>query len=202
MNTENIIILNLSEFDVDNIGDDISSIISDFSCPLNKDVEYFLHNNATEFTKKKQSVTYLVLSAENAQLLGYFSLTVKPITLTINKNTNISNTMRKKIERVSKFDEYTNSYTLAAYLIAQLGKNFSKNLCGFIDGSDLLSLAIEKIKEAQNIVGGVAVFLEAEDNKKLLDFYKNKNGFIEFGTRMSEASGEPHVLIQMIRILK
>ena len=202
MNTENIIILNLSEFDVDNIGDDISSIISDFSCPLNKDVEYFLHNNATEFTKKKQSVTYLVLSAENAQLLGYFSLTIKPITLTINKNTNISNTMRKKIERVSKFDEYTNSYTLAAYLIAQLGKNFSKNLCGFIDGSDLLSLAIEKIKEAQNIVGGVAVFLEAEDNKKLLDFYKNKNGFIEFGTRMSEVSGEPHVLIQMIRILK
>ena len=42
MNTENIIILNLSEFDVDNIGDDISSIISDFSCPLNKDVEYLI----------------------------------------------------------------------------------------------------------------------------------------------------------------
>ena len=202
MNKDNIIILNLSEFDVENIGDDIADIISDFTCTLNKDVESFLHNNAIEFTRKKQSVTYLVLSGESAQLLGYFSLTIKPITITIDVNTRISNTMRKKIERVSKFDEESHSYTLAAYLIAQLGKNFSENVDILIDGSDLLNLAVEKIKEAQNIVGGLAVFLEAEDNEKLLEFYKSKNGFVEFGSRMSESSSEPHKLIQMIKLLK
>ena len=110
--------------------------------------------------------------------------------------------MRKKIERVSKFDEESHSYTLAAYLIAQLGKNFSENVDILIDGSDLLNLAVEKIKEAQNIVGGLAVFLEAEDNEKLLEFYKSKNGFVEFGSRMSESSSEPHKLIQMIKLLK
>lgn len=37
-------------------------LLSDFSCPKNPDVEYFLKKNAIEFTKKNQSVTYLVFS--------------------------------------------------------------------------------------------------------------------------------------------
>ncbi len=105
-------------------------------------------------------------------------------------------------QRVSKFDETTHSYTLSAYLIAQLGKNFSEKIHTPIDGSDLLSLALEKVKEAQNIVGGLAVFLEAENNEKLLNFYKTKNGFVEFGTRISSSSDEPHELIQMLKLLK
>ena len=35
-------------------------LLSDFSCPKNPDVEYFLLHNAIEFTKKDQSITYLV----------------------------------------------------------------------------------------------------------------------------------------------
>lgn len=31
-------------------------LLSDFSCPNNPDVEYFLSHNAIEFTKKDQSV--------------------------------------------------------------------------------------------------------------------------------------------------
>lgn len=54
-------------------------LLSDFSCPNNPDVEYFLSHNAIEFTKKDQSVTYLVFNDEDASLVGYFSLTVKPI---------------------------------------------------------------------------------------------------------------------------
>lgn len=53
-------------------------LLSDFSCPKNPDVEYFLLHNAIEFTKKDQSITYLVFDAEDASLVGYFSLTVKP----------------------------------------------------------------------------------------------------------------------------
>ena len=53
-------------------------LLSDFSCPKNPDVEYFLLHNAIEFTKKDQSITYLVFDAEDASLVGYFSLTVNP----------------------------------------------------------------------------------------------------------------------------
>ena len=51
-------------------------LLSDFSCPKNPDVEYFLLHNAIEFTKKDQSITYLVFDAEDASLVGYFSLTI------------------------------------------------------------------------------------------------------------------------------
>ncbi len=34
-----------------------------------------------EFAKKQQSVTYLVFSTEDAELVGYFAITMKPITV-------------------------------------------------------------------------------------------------------------------------
>ena len=37
-------------------------LLSDFSCPENPDVVYFLLHNAIEFTKKDQSITYLAVS--------------------------------------------------------------------------------------------------------------------------------------------
>ena len=97
-------------------------LLSDFSCPYNPDVEHFLLHNAIEFAKKDQSVTYLVFNANDASLVGYFTLAIKPISVNAS---NISKTMSKKLARVSILDETTNSYTTAAYLIAQLGKNYS-----------------------------------------------------------------------------
>ena len=55
-------------------------LLSDFSCPKNPDVEYFLKKNAIEFTKKNQSVTYLVFSNDEGELIGYFSIALKPLT--------------------------------------------------------------------------------------------------------------------------
>ena len=78
-------------------------LLSDFSCPKNPDVEYFLLHNAIEFTKKDQSITYLVFDAEDASLVGYFSLTVKPISV---RASNISKTTAKKLSRVSIGDLY------------------------------------------------------------------------------------------------
>lgn len=70
----------------------LNEILSDFSCPKNYDVEHFLLHNAIEFTKKDQSVTYLVFEADTALLVGYFSLTIKPISIS---SLNISKTMAK-----------------------------------------------------------------------------------------------------------
>ena len=50
----------------------LARVLSGFSCPKNPDVERFLKKNAVEFTKKSQSVTYLVFSVEGKELLGYY----------------------------------------------------------------------------------------------------------------------------------
>ena len=97
----------------------LDRLLSEFSCPKNPDVEHFLKNNCVEFTKKNQSVTYLVMSMEKGELLGYFTIALKPLTV---RDEMISNTVKRKIKRVSEFDSQTNSYTMSAYLIAQLGK--------------------------------------------------------------------------------
>ena len=69
----------------DGIGEaDLQAAISDFSCPRNLDVENFLKDNAIEFTKKNQSVTYLVFSNEDdedGEVVGYFTIALKPITV-------------------------------------------------------------------------------------------------------------------------
>ena len=38
----------------------VQSLLSDFSSPLNEEVEDFVHNKSIEFAKKKLSITYLV----------------------------------------------------------------------------------------------------------------------------------------------
>lgn len=39
----------------------------------------------------------------------------------------VSNNMKRKLLRISELDEKSDTCTLSAYLIAQLGKNFSEN---------------------------------------------------------------------------
>ena len=56
-------------------------LLSGFSCPKNLDVERFLKKSSIEFTKKNQSVTYLVFSGTAGKLLGYFTLALKPLTV-------------------------------------------------------------------------------------------------------------------------
>ncbi len=182
------------------IGEDaLLQVLSDFSCPKNPDVERFLKEQSIEFTKKNQSVTYLVISSEDAELLGYFSITVKPITIKINE---FSNTMKRKISRVSEFDKEMQTYNLSAYLIAQIGKNYTNNANEKITGKQLLDLAINQVKDIQYLVGGMVIFLETEDKAKLLKFYKQENNFLEFDVRESAGNKkESHVLIQMLKVI-
>lgn len=59
----------------------LQQILSEFSCEKNSDVENFLKERAIEFTRKNQSITYLVFHSEDAELVGYFTLTIKPISV-------------------------------------------------------------------------------------------------------------------------
>lgn len=93
--------------------EDLNAIISSFSCSINTDVEAFLKNNAVTFTKKQQSVTYLIFSPENMFLVGYFSITIKPVTVSV---IIISSSTKRKLTRLSGFNEKTNNSTIAVYL--------------------------------------------------------------------------------------
>ena len=163
------------------------------------DVERFFLEQSINFTKKNQSVTYVVLGAEDGQLLGYFTITVKPITV---NGDSFSNTVRKKIARVSEQDEENGNYSLSAYLIAQLGKNFKDCANEKISGEQLLGLAIEKIKELQYMAGGMVVFLETENEEKLIRFYEDQNGFKRFDTKeVKSGTMDAHTLIQLLKVL-
>ena len=173
-------------------------LLSGFSCPKNPDVERFLKNSAIEFTKKNQSVTYLVVSSEDIRLLGYFTLALKPLTV---RGEAVSNTTKKKLLRVSELDEESDTYTMSAYLVAQLGKNFAEYEGEKITGEELLKLAWDKIKEIQYLGGGMVTFLEAENEEKLLSFYRD-NRFSQFDTRQTTSgTDEPHEFVQLLRLL-
>ena len=173
-------------------------MLSGFSCPKNPDVERFLKNSAIEFTKKNQSVTYLVFSTEDGELLGYFTIALKPLTV---RGETVSNTVKRKLLRVSELDEASQTYTMSAYLIAQLGKNFTEGAEKRISGADLLELAWSVVERIQYMSGGVVVFLELNNEEKLKEFYK-ENKFRQFDTRQVESKEEePHELMQMLRLL-
>ena len=181
------------------IGEDkLKEILSDYSCPKNADVEHFLKCNSIEFTKKNQSVTYLVFG-EKGNVVGYFSLAVKPISV---RNDIFSKSVNKKISRVAELDEDGATYSLSAYLIAQLGKNYTDNANKAITGAELLEIALDTIRDIQHRTGGMVVFLEAEPKPKLMEFYKEQNGFVEFETRkINSSESKEQELVQLLRIL-
>ena len=90
----------------------------------------------------KRSIYHLSgIDAEDAHWSAIF-LYSKPISV---RASNISKTMAKKLSRVSILDEETQSYNTAAYLIAQLGKNYSLPKEKRIPGNILLGFALETI---------------------------------------------------------
>ena len=187
------------------LGDDKESgepalvkLLSGFSCPKNPDVERFLKNSAIEFTKKNQSVTYLVFSKDNGEMLGYFTLALKSLTI---RGETVSKTTKRKLLRVSELDENSDTYTMSAYLIAQLGKNYTGRRDKEITGNTLIELAWMMIEKAQYMFGGMVAFLETENEEKLLSFYRG-NRFSQFDTRQAASdTDEPHELVQLLRLL-
>lgn len=198
----NFIVLNIREYlqeDAVRLGEEkLKYLLSEFSCPLNPEVEHFLKDQAIEFAKKHQAVTYIVLSLEDAQLLGYFAITIKPLVI---KAESFCNTTKRKLARFSEFNQKEQTYNLAAYLIAQLGRNFSENVKGRITGKELLEAAIQQALLLQYHVGGMVLFVETNNEEKLISFYEDY-GFKRFDTRQIETEKEPRELVQLLRLMK
>ncbi len=161
----------------------VQRYIDSYSSPKNPEVENFLKKSAINFTKLNQSVTYLVFNKQNGDFVGYFSLALKSVIISADK---LSNTSIKRLKRISVLESASNTFTVAAYLIAQLGKNYSIGKDSQINGTELLSIAYDQIYDGQKRFGGVMAFLECEDNDFLIEFYENKNHLSEFGVRDSK----------------
>jgi len=86
-----------------------------------------------------------------------------------------------------------------------LGKNFCNEYDKLITGDELLKIALDKIFEAQQIVGGKIVYVECEDTPALIDFYQS-NGFVISGERSLDKDEEKYnrgkYLVQMIKYIK
>ena len=187
--------------------DETKNILSDFSCPLNRDVEYFLREKAISFSRMGLSVTHLVYASYKKKpvLVGYFALAYKNISIPKEFAGSASSNFRRRVNNFATYDQTTNSYIMATPLIAQLGKNYANGYNKLISGGELLNAACEKILGVQYEVGGRFAYLECEENERLLSFY-NENGFIEFNRRPLDRDETDIIngkcLVQMIKAIK
>ncbi len=174
---------NLGEM-LEKLGEDkTKEILSSFSCPLNADVEKFLKHKAIEFSKRGFSKTHIVYwqtaDGKEKAFVGYYTIASKFISI---ERSAVNAKEARKLREHGIYDEKKNEYTVAAPLIAQLGKNYTNGNDTLISGDELLLLAMEKVKKVQNEVGGRFAYLECEDKKKLKEFYE-RNHFKLFGRR-------------------
>jgi len=183
---------------IEEFGEDkIKSILSEFSCPLNPDVEHFVRENAIPFSKQGLSQTHIVTVSKS--VVGYYALANKYIAVPAG---NISVTLKKRIDKFSYYDAESEVFHIAIPLIAQFGKNFANNCNELISGKDLLDMALDKIAQVQKDIGGRFAYIECEENPKLIDFYL-KNGFVAFNKRKLDSDERDALtgryLIQMIK---
>ena len=175
----------------------LSSTLSSFAVPLNSEVEEFIRKKALQATKLKSSISYLVIDEDLADVVGYFTLLVKPFTI---QSASLSSKNRRLIARFAEENTEAGDYTASVYLIAQIGKNYAIEEPLQISGGDLLNMALDKLRAAQDLVGGKLVLVEREaDRAKLLEFY-NANGFKSWNGRYDKKDQVQYD--QMIRVLE
>ena len=157
--------------------------LSAFSCAVNPEIQTFLRDSAIEFAKKKMSITYLVTDTDDGELLGYFTLAHKVLTVPA---IGLSNTTKRRMERYARLDETTNSYTVSAFLLAQIGKNYAVDERKRIHGAELMDCVDAILADVQFRIGGGVVYLDCEDKDKLISFYEKTGGYRKISERVSE----------------
>ena len=175
--------------------EDLKGLLASFSCPRNAEIEKFLKDRALDFARRRLSITYIVTDAEDGEILGYFTLGHKAIAV---DGSAFSRTMQRKLDRWARRDGQTGDHMASAFLLAQLGKNYDVDEGRRIDGASLMRIAHDVLIDIQRRIGGGIVYLDCEDDARLLAFY-DRMGFRRFGERSSEEDGLRYV--QLIRVL-
>ena len=168
---------------LESIGEDgVKEVLSDFSCPLNCEIEHFVKVDSIPFSRNKSSITHFVID-ESSSVVAMFCLAHKAIEIS---SSGVTKTIQRKMTRFSELSEEDKSYKISAFLIAQFSKNFACENCP-ITGDELMNLAIEVLENVQKQIGGCVVYLECENKEELLAFYQNdQNRFRIFDIRESK----------------
>ncbi|WP_088815534.1 MULTISPECIES: GNAT family acetyltransferase [Listeria] len=161
----------------------VKELLSSFSCNNQSkganDVEYFLHNKAIEFEKVGLSKTYLVMSTYRQVpfIAGYFSLSSKSLVIPKKHYQKLNISMKKRLMSFGAKSDLEN-YQTTGFLLGQLGKNCSTiaQKAESVTGEELLALVYKTVKQIHMLVGGRILYLECENNPKIIQFYI-KNGF-------------------------
>lgn len=151
--------------------EDVNHVLFDFLCPLNKDVEDFMHTKAYPFERAGMAKTYLIVAQDNEQVYGVcaiYSITTKSIT--------ISQQMSSRSRKVAFGTSYAVGNPINAILIGQLSKNYKNGNDKYITGEIIMSLIVEHIKKMDILVPSVSVYVECENKEKLIKYYE-KYGF-------------------------
>ncbi len=173
--------------------------VGDFSCKFNPEIDEYLKDRAIDFTRKSMTVTHLVFDGDTGLCLGYFALTHKPVAF---QAESLSGTQRKRIERFAKVNPETGAYTVSAFLIAQIGKNYLVQDGNLLSGVELLDLAKYELLAAKQKIGGQIVFVEMEHGNDFLAKFYRENGFALFGSRDEIEYGKPITYDQLFLFLK
>ena len=141
-----------------------TKLLSTFKCPLNLDVENFLHHIAIRFEESAKARTYLILDDSTGFIAAYFSLSFKELSL---ENLQASKSEIKKLDGIDKHAE-----NIKVYLIGQIAKNLNAPN-NPIKLQDILDAAFAVIHGAQALIGGRAIIIECENKEKLISLYES-----------------------------
>lgn len=153
--------------------DTLKNIFKNFSS-INSDVEDFLLNKSIQFEKMDLSRTYLVFySYKNKYVLvGYYSITNKPLIISKNNFMKFSNSLKKQLLGIGHKTERQN-YEIKSILIGQFGKN--NRYPNLISGKELMYLVYRTVEEVYELIGGRILYLEVDDEIHLRKFYLDNN---------------------------
>ena len=172
--------------------EDIRSILSDFSCSINPEVDDFIHEKAIDFAKRKTAITYLLYNEDN-NLSGFFAVTHKSITI---QESFLNKREQKKLKQYAVLED--GKYVVSAFLVAQLSRNFQASDKHIVGGAELLRCCIEVIKKIQHMVGGRIIILECEKNNLKLEEFYRQNSFHDYDSRVDKDGNEYRVFLRLL----
>ncbi len=136
---------------------ELLAILQTFNCTKDKsgDIKLFLTTKAIDFEESGDARTYLIIDESAGEIIGFFTLAIKALILT------------DSAKKILREEHNILNKNQPAYLIGQLAKADSEPR-GV--GKDYLEIAISKIKEAHDIVGGRFIYLDCKE--KLCGYYQ------------------------------
>ena len=182
--------------------EELATMLSNFSCCKDPDIENYLLNRAIDFEQLQKSRTYLImdeeqliddsLSLNDLIIYGYYSLALKVLSVP----DSFSNNQRRRLDGFNAKYSGQPISDFPCYLIGQLARN-SKVSKEVLSGREILRMAYSVILEAVEAVGGRIIMVECHDDEKLISFYEDNDFSV-----ISSLPDNDIAMKQMIRRIK